>query len=84
MKKASNKKVVLLSTESDKPKKTKAIKDEIQKFRDACYARVPGENNYEYINIQLGLSGSSLGRSEEDHLYQIRPALTEMLNKKYL
>jgi hypothetical protein len=63
-------------------KKSPYIKKQITNFIAQCYKDVPSENAYDYIQWKLGLLATSVGLNKEESGYQIKEALSEMLDKK--
>ena len=65
-----------------KQKNTMYVSKEISKFLDSCLGSVTAEDATNYIEWKLGLLSTSINLSPKESGYQIKPALSEMLDKK--
>ena len=63
-------------------KKNLYIKKEISNFKKACLSNATHEDSKYYIKYKLGELSTSIGLSEDEPGYQIKPALQEMIAKK--
>jgi hypothetical protein len=64
------------------PKRSTYFKKNFKLFINEVFSRVPSENAYDYIDYKLGRLATSVGLEKREPCYQIKPALTEMLEKK--